>query len=164
MAGDDRAKLPNRCLTSRGDSLLILAYRCWQAGFDYSDAECWQYAWVSLSNEFGPCMARPVLSAIEDFVRAIREVSRRPVDYYPPPCCRASASEQVILELIAALQAGEPDVGHLVASLCGDLPDSAAVRVLRPARALACSLLDVGVAVLAHRPAPATRPPFKPLH
>lgn len=164
MAGNDRAKLPQRCLTSRGDSLLILAYRCWQAGFDYSDTECWQYAWMALSNAFGPAKARPILSAIEDFVRAMREVSRRPVDYYPPPCCRASASELLILELIAALQAGEPHVGHLVVSLCGDLPHSAAARILRPARALASSLLDVDVAVLADRPAPAARPPLKHLH
>ena len=165
MAGDERIESPQRHqLKTRGDSLVILAYRCWQAGFDYSDAERWQYAWVALSNEFGPVQARPILSAIEDFVRGLRQVSVRQIDYYPPPCCRASHSEQVILELIAALQAGEPFVGHWIEALCGDLPDASAARVLKPARALASSLLDAGIAVLADRPARAARPPFKHLH
>lgn len=151
-------------LTTRGDSLVILAYRCWQAGFDYGDAECWQYAWVTLSNEFGTCRARPILRAIEDLVRGIRQVSRRTADYYPPPCCRASDSEWAILELLAALQAGESQLDHWIEALCGDLPQDSAAVVLRPARTLAANLLDVGIMVLADRSSPVSRPPSKHLH
>lgn len=144
--------------------LKILAYRCWQAGFDYGDAECWQHAWVTLSNEVGTCRARPILRAIEDLVRSLRKVSTRPTDYYPPPCCRASHSEWVMLELVAALQAGESKLDHWIEALCGDLPQDSAAMVLRSARALASNLLDVGIAMLAERPCPVSRPPSKHLH
>lgn len=143
---------------------MILAYRCWQAGFDYGDSECWQYAWAVLSSELGPTRARAVLGQIEDFVRALREVGRRRIGYYPPSCCRTSASEQVILELIADLQAGEVNVGHRIEALCGDVAEAAAARVLRPARGLASSLLDAGIAVLPDRAPPAARPLFDTLH
>ena len=151
-------------LTSQGDSLLMLAYRCWHAGFDYGDAECWQYAWTVLSSTLCPGKARHLLAAIEDFVRCLRLVSQRSPEYYPPPCCRMSASERQVLELLAALQAGEPDVLHRIEQLCGDIPEDGCRLVLGHARTLADRLLDVGIAVLADRPAPAARPPRKHLH
>lgn len=164
MTAEDRTKDSQARLTSRADSLLMLAYRCWHAGFDYGDAECWQYAWTALSNALGPGDARHLLTAIEDFVRCLRLVSQRLPEYYPPPCCRMSPSEQQVLELLAALQAGEPDVPYLIESLCGGIPEDGGSLVLGQARTLASRLLDVGIAVLADRPAPAARPPWKNLH
>ncbi|MFW6027994.1 MAG: hypothetical protein ACOC9Q_00505 [bacterium] len=145
-------------LTRRGDSLFMLAYRCWHAGFDYGDAECWQYAWTALSNALGPREARPVLGAIEDFVRTLRAVSPRQLEYYPPPCCRMSDSERQVLQLVAALQASQAEVDDLIETLCGPLAPDAQPLVLAHGRALAASLLDVGIAVLA------PRPPLRSLH
>lgn len=153
-----------RQITAQGDSLLILAYRCWQSGFDYSDAECWQYAWVVLSNAFGPEKARPVLSAMEDFVRGVRRVGTRRLEYFPPPCCRASESEQAVLDLVAGLQRGEPKLDRWVEALCGPLSAAAAEEVLTPARALASSLLEAGAAIVADASDAAARPPGKHLH
>jgi hypothetical protein len=161
LSGEAR-KTDQAKLTAQGDSLLMLAYRCWHAGFDYGDAECWQYAWTALSNTLGGARARHLLSAVEDFVRCLRLVSGGPPEYYPPPCCRMSASEQQVLELLAALQAGEADVHHRIEQLCGDVPVDGSRLVLGHARTLANRLLDVGIAVLADRPA--ARPPRKHLH
>jgi hypothetical protein len=132
-------------LTTRGDSLFMLAYRCWHAGFDYGDAECWQYAWTALSNALGPREARPVLGAIEDFVRTLRAVARRRLDYYPPPCCRMSDSEQRVIDLIAALQAGAPGAEDLIEDLCGALTEDAGRLVLAHGSTLASRLRDVGI-------------------
>lgn len=164
MTAEDRTESSQRKLTSQGDSLLMLAYRCWHAGFDYGDSECWQYAWTALSNALGPGEARHLLAAIEDFVRCLRLVSPRPPEYYPPPCCRMSTSEQQVLELVAALQMGEPSVLHRIELLCGDIAEDSCRLVLGHARTLATRLLDVGIAVLADRPAPAARPSRKHLH
>ena len=130
----------DRRLVTRGESLFMLAYRCWHAGFDYGDAECWQYAWSALSQAYGPETARPVLGAIEDFVRCLRAEARHRLDYYPPPCCRMSASERQILELITALQGGAPNVDGLITALCGPVTPDASRLVVAAARALAARL------------------------
>lgn len=151
-------------LTTPGDSLFMLAYRCWHAGFDYGDAECWQYAWTALSNALGPREARPLLGAVEDFVRCLRLVARHRLEYYPPPCCRMSDSEQQVLELVAALQAGAPDVTAQIDHLCGAVSDDAGRLVLTHARSLAARLNDVGITALARSPGPPPRRPLRSLH
>jgi hypothetical protein len=134
-------------LTRAGESLFMLAYRCWHAGFDYGDAECWQYAWTALSNALGAREARPVLGATEDFVRTLRAVSRARIDYFPPPCCRMSDSEHQVIELLAALQAGTQPVEELAEDLCGALSCDASALLLAHGRVLAARLGDVGIAL-----------------
>lgn len=146
-------------LTQRGDSLFMLVYRCWHAGFDYGDTECWQYAWTALSSALGPNEARPVLGAIEDFVRTLRAVSHRRLDYFPPPCCRMSGSEQQVVQLIAALQAATPvadnlpEADDMIEPLCGPVTDDGHRLIMAHARTLAARLSDAGMAVRAHQPA-----------
>jgi hypothetical protein len=148
-------------LTRPGESLFMLAYRCWHAGFDYGDAECWQYAWTALSNALGTHEARPLLSATEDFVRTLRAVSQARLDYFPPPCCRMSDSERRVLALLAALQTDEPDICDLIERLCGGLADDARSLLLAHGRALADRLGDVGIALQSQGPAPR---PLRSLH
>ena len=148
-------------LTRPGDSLFMLAYRCWHAGFDYGDAECWQYAWTALSNALGSRQARPLLGATEDFVRTLRAVSKARIDYFPPPCCRMSDSECQVLELLAALQTDEPAVDELIENLCGAVTPDASSLLLAHGRALAARLGDVGIALQTQGPAPR---PLQSLH
>jgi hypothetical protein len=136
-------------LTRPGESLFMLAYRCWHAGFDYGDAECWQYAWSALSNALGTREARPLLGATEDFVRTLRAVSRARIDYFPPPCCRMSDSERHVLELLAALQTDELALDELIDNLCGAVTPDARSLLLAHGRALAARLGDVGIALQA---------------
>ena len=141
----------NRCdarLTQPCESLFMLAYRCWHAGFDYGDVECWQYAWTALSNALGTREARPLLGATEDFVRTLRAVSRRRIDYFPPPCCRVSDSERLVLELLSTLQAGDA-IDDLIEDLCGSVSPDARSLLLAHGRALAARLGDVGIALQA---------------
>lgn len=162
MVTDDAGGGAARRLAAPGDSLFMLAYRCWHAGFDYGDAECWQYAWNALSVALGPNEARPLLGAVEDFVRCLRMVARRRLDYYPPPCCRMSASEEQVLALLAALQEGASEVDHLIDNLCGAVSHEASRKVLAHGRTLASHLLEVGISVQANARAP--RPPMRSLH
>jgi hypothetical protein len=148
-------------LTRPGESLFMLAYRCWHAGFDYGDSECWQYAWTALSNALGTREARPVLGATEDFVRTLRAVSRARIDYFPPPCCRMSNSESQVLALLAALQASEAEIDDLIEDLCGPVPADAGSLLLAHGRALAARLTDVGIALQAKTP---TARPLRSLH
>lgn len=164
MTRDDTIDIHRQRLTARGDSLVILAFRCWHAGFDYGDADCWQYAWAVLSNELGPRQARPILNNIEDLVRAMRAITLRRIEYFPPPCCRVSTDERAFLELIAALQAGETDVRRPISALFGDIGQTSLPQVLGPARALAGELLSTGIVVLADRQTPTDRPHLARLH
>lgn len=151
-------------LARHGESLFMLAYRCWHAGFDYGDTECWQYAWNALSKAVGPDEARPVLGAIEDFVRTLRTVSRRSLDYYPPPCCRMSESERQVLALVAGLQAGLPEADGIAHSLCGPMDEEARSHLLTHARSLAARLAGAGIAIQADRTSSAPPPPRRSLH
>ncbi len=108
----------------------------------------------------GPDAARRLLGAVEDFVRTLRMVTRRPLDYYPPPCCRMSASEHRILQLITTLQGGAPDALALIDGLCGPLTPDAGRLVLTAGRLLATRLLEAGITL---RTPPATPPPRAPL-
>jgi len=132
---------PAARITSRSESLFMLAYRCWQAGYDYADAECWHYAWSVLSNELGPKVARPVLNAVEDFVRVLRHAADERIDYFPPPCCRMSSGERRVLALVAALQAKDPDaIGACHDRLCVGMQAASADVLLAQARSLATAL------------------------
>lgn len=164
MAIGDALKGAEPRLAGHGESLFMLAYRCWHAGFDYSDAECWQYAWNALSNAIGPDEARPVLGAIEDFVRTLRTVARRRLDYYPPPCCRVSECERQVLALVAGLQAGRPDADALSGSLCGPADEQARLLLLARARALAARLADAGITMQTGWASPTPPPPQRSLH
>lgn len=145
----EAGKASDSRLTRPGESLFMLAYRCWHAGFDYGDAECWQYAWTALSNALGTREARPLLGATEDFVRTLRAVSRARIDYFPPPCCRMSDSERHVLAMLAALQAGAPEVDGLIEDLCGAVTPDAKSLLLAHGRTLAECLGDIGIALQA---------------
>lgn len=165
MTVADAGKASEARLERPGESLFMLAYRCWHAGFDYGDAECWQYAWSALSNALGTREARPLLGATEDFVRTLRAVARRRIDYFPPPCCRMSDSERQVMALLGALQAGEPPmddpVDDLIEGLCGSVTPDAKSLLLAHGRALAARLGDVGIALQTQGPAPR---PLRSLH
>lgn len=131
MTVHQRLDYPAERLTRRAESLVMLAYRCWQAGYDYADTECWNYAWTVLSNELGPREARPLLNAVEDLVRALRQATGGRVDYYPPPCCRTSAGERRLLALLSALQAGDAArTARSWADLCTGMRPPEADRVM----------------------------------
>ncbi len=146
-------------LTARSDSLLILAYRCWHAGYDYSDADCWRYASTVLVHALGVGEARLMLNAVEDFVYALRQASLGSVDYYPPPCCRASRGERQVLSSLAALQAGSEEAAELgLRELCGEAGEHCLILLSR-ARKLAMVLSDLGLILTADPGAPASGPP-----
>ena len=164
MASHDAGGDGAQRLTTPGDSLFMLAYRCWHAGFDYGDAECWQYAWNALSVALGPNVARPLLGAVEDFVRCLRRVARRRLDYYPPPCCRMSEREHQVLQLITVLQGGAPDADALIDGLCGPLTPDASRLVVVAGRALAARLLEAGITLRTQPTTPQPRAPLRSLH
>lgn len=130
-------------LATLGRSIVILACRCWQAGHDHENVDCWHYAWCVLAKSVGPCNACRILGPVSDLIGTLREISAPGLECYPLPCSKASPSEQAILDLLEAVQKGNLDTRRRVRGLCGKIEDASVRRLLEPARELASNLITM---------------------
>lgn len=91
---------------SEPERLVGLGFRAWLAGYQTGDIACWEEAWAIYSNALGPQQARPVLTDLACWVRAIRNASCRSIEVYPAQCAGFCRDECMAIAMVAASQHG----------------------------------------------------------
>ncbi|MBL4766149.1 MAG: hypothetical protein JKY94_00235 [Rhodobacteraceae bacterium] len=81
-----------------------VGFRCWLAGCDTADIECWETGWNYLERELGHARAKPVAAELTVWVRTICAETCRKLEYYPMGSTGFCQDERTAISLIAACQ------------------------------------------------------------
>jgi len=104
LASDQRRffKLPER--------LVGVGLRCWLAGYETSDIQCWETGWRIYADRLGETRAKYLVAELAAWARALNTASARRIGYYPffhPfDCIEFSHDECIAILMIAAAQKG----------------------------------------------------------
>ena len=86
------------------ERLVVTGIRCWMAGYEYGDIDCWEAAWREYSNALGTSDARSLIGELQNLVRTLRDVSNRTISCYPHCCRHVCRDECMAISLISAHQ------------------------------------------------------------
>ena len=100
------AAAPRQPLLTETEKLVGIGFRSWIAGYQTGDISCWEFAWATYANVLGEKQAKPVLTDLACWVRAIRDASCRSIEVYPAQCARFCRDECVAISMVAASQHG----------------------------------------------------------
>ena len=89
------------------ERLVLVGFRCWQAGYETGDVNCWELAWNEYARELGVTKAKCAIRELRCWVRAVHKNACRNISYYPPHCRGCSQDEACAISLIAACQYDE---------------------------------------------------------
>ena len=103
-ADEGVAATPFASRFSEPERLVGLGFRAWVAGYQTGDISCWEEAWAIYSNALGPQEARPALTDLACWVRAIRSGSCRRIEVYPGQCGGFCRDECMAIAMVAASQ------------------------------------------------------------
>ncbi len=95
---------PAGAMLSAPDRLVGVGFRCWLAGFQMSDIGCWELAWEEMSRAVGARAARPLMSDLASWVRAVQEAAERRIEVYPARCRQFCRDECLAIAMVAACQ------------------------------------------------------------
>lgn len=109
------AGAPCRLLARRPERLVVVGFRCWMAGYEFGDIDCWEHAWRIFSNELGTRNGRAALTDLQFWVRVIRQSSRRAIRCFPACCSHVCRDECMALSAVSALQHDEDGTAHIAA-------------------------------------------------
>ncbi|MCL4767652.1 MAG: hypothetical protein KJZ80_15610 [Hyphomicrobiaceae bacterium] len=88
------------------ERLVGLGFRSWLAGYQTGDIACWEQAWAVYSNALGPQQARPAMTDLACWVRAIQNAACRSIEVYPAQCAGFCRDECMAIAMVAASQHG----------------------------------------------------------
>lgn len=86
------------------ERMVGIGFRCWVAGCDTRDVDCWQTGWNYLEQQLGTSRAKPVAAELTSWVRIICANTCRKLEYYPMGCAGFCRDECTAISLIAACQ------------------------------------------------------------
>ncbi len=89
---------------SAPDRLVGVGFRCWLAGYQTSDIGCWEVAWHEFSAAVGPRAAKPLMTELACWVRAVQDSAERKIEVYPAQCRRFCRDECLAISMVAACQ------------------------------------------------------------
>jgi len=89
---------------SAPERLVGFGFRCWLAGYQTSDIGCWEVAWHEFSKSVGARAAKPLMTELAWWVRAIQDGAGRKIEIYPAPCRRFCRDECLAISMVAASQ------------------------------------------------------------
>ncbi|MCP5083937.1 MAG: hypothetical protein GY948_19795 [Alphaproteobacteria bacterium] len=112
------------------ERLVLTGVRCWMAGYEHGDIQCWETAWRHFSSVLGARSGRLLLSELQYWIRVLRDVSLRPISFYPHCCRHVCADEFVGLSLLAAYQHQDLGTARGAAHQLSGLNPSAAFDLL----------------------------------
>lgn len=135
---------PANHLASRpAEQLVLIGVRCWMAGYEHGDIQCWETAWRHYSGTLGTRSGRLLLSELQYWVRVLRDVSVRPLSFYPHCCRHVCADEWVGLSVLSAFQHHELDTARAgVHRLSGLNPGTAFDLLTDASSSFAAALSD----------------------
>jgi hypothetical protein len=86
------------------ERLVGVGFRCWLSGFQTSDIGCWEAAWHEFSTAVGPRAAKPLMTDLACWVRAVQDTAERRIEVYPANCRRFCRDECLAISMVAACQ------------------------------------------------------------
>jgi len=89
---------------SAPERLVGVGFRCWLSGFQLSDIGCWELAWEEMSRAVGPRAAKPLMSDLASWVRAVQDAAERRIEVSPSGCRRFCRDECLAISMVAACQ------------------------------------------------------------
>lgn len=84
--------------------LVGLGFRCWLAGYETQDVNCWETGWNVYARELGPAQAKIAVSELSCWVRSIYSAKCREIETYPFGCAGFCRDECMAISMIAASQ------------------------------------------------------------
>jgi hypothetical protein len=89
---------------SAPERLVGVGFRCWLAGFQTSDIGCWEVAWEEMSRAVGARAAKPLMTELACWVRAVQDAAERKIEVYPAQCRLFCRDECLAISMVAACQ------------------------------------------------------------
>lgn len=89
---------------SAPERLVGVGFRCWLAGFQKGDIGCWEAAWHEYSQAVGPRAAKPLMTELAGWVRAVQDTAERRIEVFPAQCRRFCRDECLAISMVAACQ------------------------------------------------------------
>jgi hypothetical protein len=89
---------------SAPERLVGVGFRCWLAGLQTSDIGCWEVAWEEMSRTVGARAAKPLMTELASWVRAVQDAAERRIEIYPAQCRRFCRDECLAISMVAACQ------------------------------------------------------------
>ena len=86
---------------------LLLAFRCWLAGYETGDVACWELAWQRVSRTVPLADAKRIVAEVAQFTRVFRKTLACRFVYLPYCCARVTTDEHLAVRFIACAQVGE---------------------------------------------------------
>lgn len=84
--------------------LVGLGFRCWLAGYESYDINCWETGWNVFATELGPERAKTVVGELSCWVREIHKSTSRQIETYPFGCKGFCRDECMAISIVAAGQ------------------------------------------------------------
>ena len=135
--------------TRSAERLVLTGLRCWMAGYEHGDIQCWETAWRQYSSALGARNGRLLLSELQYWVRVLRDVSARQISFYPYCCRHVCADECIGLSLLAAYQHQDLQTARgAVHRLTGLSPGSAFDLLTDASSSFASALSEVDLILL----------------
>lgn len=133
------------------ERLVGIGLRCWLAGYETGDIDCWETGWRVYSKDLGPALAKGTVTDLACWVRAISANTCRKIEYYPVNCAEFCRDECLGVSMIAAGQHRDcPLLESCAAALIGCERIGEVVNTAKDfARALANANLHLSDAILA---------------
>ena len=136
---------PGTLLDRPAEKLVITGFRCWMAGYELGDIECWEIAWTEYAKILGPQNARSALSELQYWVRTLRQVTTREITCFPYCCKNICKDECMALSLISAHQRQDRSAARAAAHYISGLNDCASLQELVDAgSSFAAALANAG--------------------
>jgi hypothetical protein len=98
------AALPAAAMLPAAERLVGVGFRCWLQGFQTGDIGCWEVAWQEFSGAVGPRAAKPLMTELACWVRAVQDTAERRIEVFPAQCRRFCRDECLAISLVAACQ------------------------------------------------------------
>jgi len=96
--------IPAAAMLPAAERLVGVGFRCWLQGFQTSDIGCWEVAWHEFSRAVGPRAAKPLMTELACWVRAVQDSAERRIEVYPAQCRRFCRDECLAISMVAACQ------------------------------------------------------------
>lgn len=90
--------------TKKPERLVGLGFRCWIAGYETHDINCWETGWNAFASELGPAHAKVAITELSCWVRMVHLKACRRISYFPFGCKGFCRDESVAISMIAAGQ------------------------------------------------------------
>jgi len=91
-------------ILSAPERLVGVGFRCWLAGYQTSDIGCWEVAWHEFSRAVGPRAAKPLMTELACWVRAVQDSAERRIEVYPAQSRQFCRDECLAISMVAACQ------------------------------------------------------------